>query len=93
MPQNALETVRPTYVCQALLAALDASEGRRRKRDRLGAQRPNRYFRTHVTLPEQVTWDDPEPQTFEAWLLQCAISSEDKPQSPGAGDGHCADCL
>jgi hypothetical protein len=34
MPQSALEKVRPGYVCQALLAALDASEGRRRRRKR-----------------------------------------------------------
>ena len=61
--------VRPTHLCSALLAALEASEGRRRARKRnqtpdaigLGAKR---------SLLEAAVRDDPEPERFEAWLLQ-----------------------
>lgn len=83
MPQNSLQTVRPADVCQALLAALEASEGRRRRRkrdttpDAIGLAIKRR-------LLEQAIQEDPEPEIFEAWLLQRAVSIEDKPQSSGA---------
>jgi len=83
MPQNALEAVRPAHVCQALLAALEASEGRRRRRKR--DQTPDAIGLTIKRhLLEQAVSDDPDPEIFEAWLLQCAVSIEDKPQSRGA---------
>jgi len=83
MPQNAPETVRPARVCQALLAALEASDGRRRRRKR--DQTPDTIgLAIKRQLLEQAVRDDPEPATFEAWLLQCAVSVDDKSQSPGA---------
>jgi len=83
MPQSALETVRPAYVCQALLAALDASEGRRRRRKR--DQTPDAIgLAIKRRLLEQAVREDPDPEIFEGWLLKCAISIEDTPQSPGA---------
>lgn len=83
MGQNSDETLRPAQVCQTLLAALEASEGRRRRRkrdttpDAIGLAIKRR-------LLEQVVREDPEPATFEHWLLQCASAIEDMPQSPGA---------
>jgi hypothetical protein len=57
-----------------LLAALDASEGRRKRRKRdttadaigLGIKRD---------LLEATLADDPEPQAFEAWLLQRCLAA------------------
>lgn len=63
--------VRPAQVCRRLLDALDASEGRRRRRKRdttpdaigLGIKR---------RLLERAVRDDPPPRDFEAWLMaQC----------------------
>lgn len=60
--------VRPADVCRGLLAALDASEGRRKRRVRdttadaigLGIKR---------AILEAASRDDPGPEAFEAWLL------------------------
>ena len=63
--------------------ALEASEGRRRRRKR--DQTPDAIGLTIKRhLLEQAVSDDPDPEIFEAWLLQCAVSIEDKPQSRGA---------
>jgi hypothetical protein len=59
---------RPSAICGALLAALEAAEGRRRRRKRdqtadaigLGIKRE---------LLRRAVEDDPEPDAFEAWLL------------------------
>jgi hypothetical protein len=83
MTQDLGESVRPAQVCRALLGALEAAEGRRRNRKR--DQTPDGIglaIKRH--LLEQAVREDPEPETFEAWLLRCAISIEDRPQSPGA---------
>ena len=82
MPQDPA-TVRPAQVCQALLAALEASEGRRRRRKR--DQTPDAIgLAIKRRLLEQAVHEDPEPETFEAWLVQCVLSIEEQPQSPGA---------
>lgn len=62
------DQLRPAYICRALLAALEASEGRRRKRKRdqtadaigLAVKR---------NLLERAVADDPAPDDFEQWLL------------------------
>jgi hypothetical protein len=59
--------MRPAEVCGELLAALEASEGRRRRRKRdttpdaigLGIKRG---------LLEEIVRADPDPETFETWL-------------------------
>jgi hypothetical protein len=59
---------RPAALCRELLAALDAAEGRRRRRKRdttpdaigLGIKR---------ALLERAVADDPAPGEFERWLL------------------------
>ncbi|MDP9353858.1 MAG: hypothetical protein M3R02_00975 [Chloroflexota bacterium] len=68
---TAPSTLRPAQICGQLLAAMDGSEGRRKKRKRnttpdaigMGIKRD---------LLTRVTVDDPEQEDFEAWLLhQC----------------------
>lgn len=69
--------LRPAEVCRGLLAALDASEGRRKRRVRdttadaigLGIKR---------AILEAASRDDPEPGAFEPWLLaQCLDAPAD----------------
>jgi hypothetical protein len=60
---------RPADLCRALLAALEASEGRRRRRKRdttpdalgLGIKR---------ALLERAVAENPESEEFERWLLE-----------------------
>ena len=67
-------TPRPATICRELLAALEASEGRRRRRKRdttpdaigLGIKR---------ALLEAAVADDPEPAAFEGWLLERCLAA------------------
>jgi hypothetical protein len=71
---------RPAKVCGLLLAALEASEGRRRRRkrnttpDSLGMAIKRR-------LLEETVRSDPEPDDYEGWLLERCLTSED-PSGP-----------
>jgi len=73
--------LRPAVVCDALLAALDASDGRRRRRkrdttpDAIGMSLKRR-------LLAEAREADPDPGAFEAWLLERCLSS-----SPDASIG------
>ena len=66
---------RPALLCRGLLAALDASEGRRRHRKRdttadaigLGIKRD---------LLEQAVRDDPGADEFEGWLLARCLDAD-----------------
>jgi hypothetical protein len=59
---------RPAKVCSALLDALEASEGRRRSRKR--DQTPDAIgLAIKRQLLQRAVEDDPEPEAFEAWLL------------------------
>jgi len=70
------DTLRPADLCAELLAALDASDGRRRRRKRdttpdaigLGIKR---------TLLERAAADDPAPAEFEGWLLAQCLAATD----------------
>jgi hypothetical protein len=63
-----MEPLRPARVCAALLAALDASEGRSRARKR--DQTPDSIgLAIRRELLERAVRDDPEPDAFEPWLL------------------------
>jgi hypothetical protein len=70
---GAMTCVRPADACRALLGALDASEGRRRRRkrdttpDTLGM-----VIKRH--LLEQTVLSDPEPDCFETWLLERCLA-------------------
>lgn len=61
--------LRPADVCHYLLAALDASEGRRRRRKR--DTTPDAIGLTiKRRLLEGIVRDDPDPEHFEGWLFQ-----------------------
>ena len=67
--QPASEVFRPADVCRALLAALEASDGRRKKRKR--DQTPDSIgLAVKRQVLECVVKDDPDPQEFEGWLLK-----------------------
>jgi hypothetical protein len=60
--------LRPADVCRALLNALDAAEGRRRKRKR--DQTPDAIgLALKRDLLQQAVRDDPRADAFEEWLL------------------------
>ena len=62
--------LRPAQVCKALLAALEAAEGRRRSRKR--DQTPDAIgIDIKRELLERAVGEDPEPEAFEGWLLAC----------------------
>jgi hypothetical protein len=74
--------LRPASFCGALLAALDASEGRRRRRkrdttpDAIGMSLKRSLLHAAIA-------DDPDPDTFEGWLLSRCLNGADA-ASPGA---------
>jgi hypothetical protein len=70
---------RPSDVCRELLAALDASEGRRRRRAR--DTTPDAIgLAIKRDLLQRAVAADPHAENFEAWLLeQC--------RSAGPGEG------
>jgi hypothetical protein len=65
---------RPGEVCRELLATLDASEGRRKRRKR--DTTPDAIgLAVKRELLERAIAADPEPGAFEAWLLeQCGAA-------------------
>lgn len=68
--------MRPAVVCGYLLAALDAADGRRRRRkrdttpDAIGMEMKRQ-------LLEAAVHDDPPPDAFESWLLARALAAPD----------------
>jgi hypothetical protein len=65
--------LRPADVCRALLAALEASEGRRRNRKR--DQTPDAFgLAVKRELLRQAVEDDPRPEAFEEWLLNYPLT-------------------
>lgn len=69
---NSLQALRPADVCNALLAALDAADGRRRKRKR--DQTPDTIgLSIKRMLLERAVHDDPNPEAFEEWLLNYPV--------------------
>lgn len=74
--------IRPAQVCMALLAALEAAEGQRKRRKR--DQTPDAIgLAVKREVLEHVVQDDPEPELFEAWLLRYSQKSESS-HFPGA---------
>ena len=77
-----LRDFRPADVCRALLAALEAAEGRRKRRKR--DQTPDAIgLAVKREVLERVVEDDPDPELFEGWLLSYVQKSESK-HSAGA---------
>ena len=72
-------TLTPADLCRGLLGALDASEGRRRRRAR-DTTADSIGLAIQRALLEAVVRDDPVPDEFEGWLLaRC--------EAEGVGDG------
>jgi hypothetical protein len=66
---------RPARLCAGLLAALDASDGRRRRRKR--DTTPDAVgLAIKRDLLESALRDDPEPAQFEAWLLARCLAAD-----------------
>jgi hypothetical protein len=66
-------SLRPADVCRALLAALEASEGRRRNRKR--DQTADAFgLAVKRDLLERAIAEDPSPQAFEEWLLNYPLT-------------------
>jgi hypothetical protein len=69
-----LATLRPGDFSQQLLRALDASEGRRRRRKR--DQTPDGIgLAIKRDLLDAAIVEDPEPADFEGWLLMKALAA------------------
>ena len=67
--------MRPGEFAHGALQALEASEGRRRRRKR--DQTPDALgLEIKRTLLEQVVRDDPEPGDFEGWLVEQCLGAE-----------------
>lgn len=79
-----VQPARPAEVCSALLAALEASEGRRRRRKR--DQTPDAIgLSIKRELLERVVQENPDPEAFEQWLLTYCSRSD-----PAAAGGVAA---
>lgn len=68
-----MTAIRPADVCRQLLLALDASDGRRRRRkrntnpDAIGMEIKRR-------LLEETVQDDPGADVYEGWLLERCLA-------------------
>ena len=67
--------LRPSDVCKALLAALEGSEGRRRRRKR--DQTPDTIgLGVKRGILERAIQDDPPAEAFHEWLLRICQTAE-----------------
>jgi hypothetical protein len=64
-----------------LLAALDASEGRRRRRKR-NTTPDSIGMAIKRRLLEETVHDDPDPEAFEGWLVKHSDLDETSPSGP-----------
>jgi len=65
---------RPAAICRELLAALEASEGRRRRRKRDTTPDAIGLGIKHALLEAAIA-DDPEAEAFEGWLLERCLAA------------------
>ena len=65
--------MRPAEVCSRLLAALDVSEGRRRRRKR-DTTPDSIGLALKRTILEETVRQDPDPESYEEWLIDCCVS-------------------
>ena len=72
--------VRPAEVCRRLLAALEASEGRRRRRKR-NTTPDSIGMDIKRTILEETVHHDPDPDDYEGWLLE-RCRTPDCPSGP-----------
>jgi hypothetical protein len=71
--------LRPAEFCRELIAAVEASEGRRRRRKR-NTTPDSIGLAMKRDLLEAAVQDDPDSEEFEAWLFERCIAA-------GAGNG------
>jgi hypothetical protein len=69
---------RPAEICRRLLAALGASEGRRRRRKR-DTTPDSIGIAIKRALLEETVRDDPDPDAFEGWLVERCASAVSAP--------------
>jgi len=70
--ENSSSPLRPSEVCKALLAALEAAEGRKRQRKR--DQTPDTIgLSIKRLLLARAVEEDPGPEAFEEWLLNYPV--------------------
>jgi len=69
-------SLRPASFCGALLAALDTSAGRRRRRKR-DATPVALGTALERSLLDAAIADDPDPDAFESWLLERCLDAAD----------------
>jgi hypothetical protein len=80
--KDSSQSLRPADVCKALLAALEAAEGRKRKRKR--DQTPDTIgLSIKRSLLARAVQDDPSPEAFEEWLLNYPLKCDTR-ESSGA---------
>ena len=72
-------TLTPAELCRGLLGALDASEGRRKRRMR-NTSADSIGLAIQRDVLEAVVRDEPAPDEFEAWLM-------DRCEAEGVADG------
>lgn len=72
--------MRPAEICSQLLSALDASEGRRRRRKR-NTTPDSIGMAIKRRLLEETVRHDPDPDGFEGWLLRRCLTL-DEPSGP-----------
>jgi len=65
--------MRPADICSRLLAALDASEGRRRRRKR-NTTPDSIGMAIKRTILEETVRHDPDPDAYEGWLLERCLA-------------------
>src|SRR5215212_10129991 len=81
--------LRPAYVCGQLLKALDASEGRRRRRKR-NTTPDSIGLSIKRGLLEQAVKADPDSNDFETWLMEQCLAS---PAGSGSARAMALDLL
>src|SRR5256886_13328516 len=72
-PASVETPLRPALVCRALLAALDASDGRRRRRKRDTTPDAIGMSLKRRLLAEAIE-QDPDPEAFDTWLLERCLA-------------------
>lgn len=71
-----MSALRPAAFCRELLVALEASEGRRRRRKR-NTSADAIGLTIKRELLEQAVVDDPDHNDFEGWLLDRTLQAGD----------------
>jgi hypothetical protein len=80
---------RPGQVCEWLLSSIEVADGRRKRRAR-NTTPDNIGLNLKLELLQACIADDPDPDQFEAWLLEAALRPG---QASGPIRAVCSDIL